>query len=145
MAAGFGITIEIDKKEAKRLDKKFKTLPAAVVRRINRRASSQAITPVLKSAKAKVPKRKGLLKKSLGRKQKSYPRNDVVYSMVGPRKGFKDEEGNNPVNYAHLVEKGTKYAKAQPFLRPAMEENRAKVTSIYKNAMAAGINKEALK
>ncbi len=94
-------------------------LPDNVYRRVIKKASAKAIKPVLASARAKAPSETGLLKQSLGEKQKEYRRAGVTVTLVGPRKGFKrlvkvfDSNGNvkdeyrNPAAYAHLVEFGT--------------------------------------
>ena len=136
----------------------FDALPGRVFSRVVRRASSRAMTPVLKRAKQRVPVRHKLLKKSLGRKVKAYSRDGVVAVIIGPRKGFKDQKtGANPANYAHLVEGGTaphviqtksgaviKHpgARPQPFLRNSLEERKTTVVGQYQRELASGINIE---
>lgn len=77
----------------------------------------------------------GQLKKSLGYKVKSYPRNKVSVAIVGPRTGFRKQIGVyvkggkkhpagepiiiDPVKYAHLVQLGTRGKKGTDFLTPA--------------------------
>ena len=76
----------------------------------------------------------GQLKKSLGYRIKVYRDTGVVIGVVGPRRGYRISVGVrsrgpnkgkpvfiNPVNYAHLVELGTRRTAAQPFLRPAVQ------------------------
>lgn len=95
-----------------------------------------------------------LLKKSIGQKVKTY-KSGVVVGIVGPRKGFRAEIGKrvrkgkksnvgdpiyaDPVNYAHLVELGTKHSKAQPFLRPALEESKDEIRAIFAEEIRAGL------
>jgi HK97 gp10 family phage protein len=108
-----------------------------------RRAVTKTSRSISKIAKSNAPRETGLLKKSIGQKVKTYPSGNVV-GIIGPRYGFrravkvkiskrgkrslrlgkKGEEGKryrNPVNYAHLVELGTKRSRAKPFLKPARE------------------------
>lgn len=51
--------------------------------------------------------------------------------------------GNTP--HWHLVELGTEKAQAQPFLRPAMEQNAQAATDAFANALGAEIDKELAK
>jgi HK97 gp10 family phage protein len=70
---------------------------------------------VLAEAKANVPVRTGQLRKSLGRKVKTYRESKIVVGIVGPRKGFRviiNGAAVNPSNYAHLVEFGRGPVKA---------------------------------
>ena len=121
------------------LDDFIKRFPPAVLRVAVRKASQRAMrTTVLPDAKARAPRRFGILVKSLGWKQKTFARAGVVVTMVGPRVGFKRsikrvvtikgkagrnaqgrftkgsvstrtaEQHVNPVNYAHFPEKGTR-------------------------------------
>jgi HK97 gp10 family phage protein len=90
---------------------------AARLAQVDRKAARKAIKAgvnevtqaVLWDAKALVPKRTGLLRKSLGRKVKSYRGGAVITGIIGPRKGFRTMINGvfvNPVKYAHLVEYG---------------------------------------
>lgn len=90
----------------KTLDK----FPGAVQRRILRPALAAEGQRVLKEARTKVPVDTKLLKKSLGRRTKTYKNGGVVV-IVGPRHGFKqiiNGKPKNPTQYAHLVEYGVK-------------------------------------
>lgn len=111
---------------------------------------------VAADAKARVPRRTGLLKKSIGRRVQSYRGGTVVSGLVGPRRGFAtvlpSGKKVNPAKYAHLVEFGRKVVVAKkallladrvegvvfgkqvravaprPFLRPAWDANKGRVT-----------------
>ena len=90
-------------------------LPTNVENQIVRPASSKAYKPIVQAAKAILGSRRrtGLLRKSIGLVQRT--RRGTVYTIVGPRTGFKDPEtGENPVNIAHLVELGTKPHEIAP-------------------------------
>jgi len=95
----------------------LRTLPGKISRRVMRPALSAEGTKVVQAARQKVPQETGLLKKSLGKKVKTYTDTNAVVAIVGPRSGFRqiiDGRPKNPVKYAHLVEFG-----ARPHLMPA--------------------------
>ena len=151
----------IDKRAMKNLDKAMREIPARVVRKVVGQASRKAMKPIVKDGRQLVPRRFGLLRKSLGTVQKKYNNTGVFYTIVGPRTGFRDPTtGANPVNYAHLVEKGTAPhtirtasgktrqhpgAKPRPFLRRAFDRNVGAVQRILFESMRAGIDMEAIK
>lgn len=101
-----------------------------VAKKALRDGVQESTKPILKDAKAKVRVDTKLLKKSLGRKVKSYKGGEVIAGIVGVRKGTKGKKGNrtrtdkfrvqvgtdakgkaiymDPIKYAHLVEFGTR-------------------------------------
>ena len=102
----------------KELVRKLEALGPKVYKKVVAQASRKAWAPVTKTAKAKAPKATGLLRKSLGTKQKKYARNGVIVTLTGPRTGFEQDvtvqtpygpmkRRQNPSKYAHLVEFGT--------------------------------------
>lgn len=96
---------------------------------------------VLRRAKQLVPRETGLLKKSLGRKVKAYPKSGIAVAIVGPRNEAKFRQQvtrtkgrrasrtliANPVRYAHLVEGGTQLASPTPFLAPAVSGQQSAI------------------
>ena len=116
------------------LMRKLKALPDKVFGKVVFQANRRAMIPVLKMARAKVAVNYGILKKSLGVKTKKYPRKGLIFTVVGPRSGFKQTVGSevkkkagrgeggkfvsrgtkkitrniDPRFYAHLVEGGHK-------------------------------------
>lgn len=55
-----------------------------------------------------------------------------VYGRIkDAAKGNPDAGKGGPTNHAMLVELGTKYARAQPYLRPALSQNISGVTSTF--------------
>ena len=111
------------------------------------------------------PVETGLLKASIGfGKLRTYT--DTVYVAVGPRRGFRkatrvnalgrrvaygknlppDIKGpniRNPVHYAHLVERGTKFAAAQPFMAPAFESVGPSILATAEAQLRAAIQQQA--
>lgn len=141
------VTIEGDKA----LFRKLSHLKASVQRRILKRAVTDAIRPWVKESKQRAPKQSRLLSKSLGVKVTVNRHNGVVTGMVGPRKGFKREvtfkdargqtrtEMRDPIRYAHLAEKHTR------FLRLTYEAGREAATQRLNARIASEIEKEAKK
>lgn len=151
----------------KELVGKLSKLGDRVYKKVVGQASRKAFAPVVKTAKSLAPKETGLLKKSMGVKQKKYPRAGRIVTLVGPRTGFGTtvttegpdgkprETYRDPVKYGHLVEFGTAPHKVgdydhpgsapQPFMRPAFDGNVNKSKSIMKSELAAGVEREAKK
>ena len=83
----------------------------------------------------------GTLRKSIKRQRHRNP--DYLTAIVGvgvSQGGTRD----NPIGayYGHFVEFGTVNQDAQPFLRPAIENNRLKVVKTYSLQMGKAIEKE---
>lgn len=168
--AGDGIGFKLDDATVRKIGGRLLSMEDKVRTKLNASAASSAMTPVLRDARKAVPEATGLLKKSLGKKTKNYKRDGVSFVLVGPRNGYKDPEtGQNPVNYCHLVEYGTKRhevpgnpvlringnfvrgsvrhpgARMQPFLRPALDKNAPTAVDRYAKAMLRGIERMAKK
>jgi HK97 gp10 family phage protein len=154
----------------KRLQKKLAELPRSARGKISRRAVNAGSLIVLQSARRKVPTRSKVTKKSLGRKGKTGKKG--YFSVVGPRHGFKvvNNTGQtyDPAKMAHLIEGGTRPHKivirsrfgkplatpqtinhpgsrAQPFVRPALQDNRSAVINAITQKMREGLAMEAAK
>jgi HK97 gp10 family phage protein len=168
MAAVSGIKIDVAGLDA--LKRRLEALPRAVRNRVVRKAVNAGSTIVLQAARRKVPVRSRVLKKSLGRKNKTLKTGYV--SIIGPRRGHRTQTASgrpyDPVFTAHLVEGGTKPhqitirqrkgktlarpqvirhpgSAAQPFMKPALDDNRAAVRNAIAAKMREGIEQEARK
>lgn len=133
----------------KELERKLNELPVKLQKKHSRRAISKAARRLVKSAKEKVPKRSGQLKKSLGFRPRTYK--SGVMAIVGPRKGFRtvvNDKPHDPAKIAHLVELGhggKHAAEAHPFLRPAMDATNASNLELIAQTLREGLAEEALK
>lgn len=128
----------------------MRKIPLKLKRKVLRDAVREALKPVRSAAKAKAPIRWGYLKRSLGLKVKTYPSGNVV-GLTGPRSNFRvpDPRGGQtksgkpksirPAWYAHLVEGGTKRARAKPFLGPAADANMNVAASIMVAKVKAAV------
>lgn len=124
-------------------------------RAITMKAVKAGAKIVQAAAKARAPKRSGALKQSIGIKAKKGSRGKTLaFAVVGARtKVAKQFKGKTikPAKYAHLVEKGTKPhgghpgAKPKPFLKPALESQKAAVGKAILATLAAEIEKATAK
>ena len=102
-----------------------------------RTALRNAAKPVLQRAKEKVPVDTGGLKRSLA------SRATVRKSGFGVGDVFARRGGGYEGYHANLIELGTSTQRAQPFLRPAIQE-AARDNSV-RNAFIASLNKTIAK
>lgn len=132
-------------------------------------AAAQAFEPVLRDARAKVPKDTGLLHDSLEITVKKNPKDSDAVLRVGLKVATGKGGGRADVRRAaqaaymagkdakgilrskknasrksahwrwHFVELGTAKMRATPFLRPALEKNSKQVLAAFKTALAIEI------
>jgi HK97 gp10 family phage protein len=129
-----------------RLIRQLSFLRQRVKTRIVKSAITSAASIALKAAKAKVPRRYGQLRRSLGKRAKAY-RSGVFVVLVGPRTWFREKINGqwvNPTKYAHLVELGTVKAAPHPFIRPAFDETKGAMLEHAQAKLRAAILREAL-
>lgn len=137
----------------KELIRLLNTLGERVQRKALRSAVSAAATPVVKSAKSKVAKRSGLLKKSLGKKIVTNKQTNTVTAVIGARKsvqGTVNGKPYRPSRIAHLVEKshigpGGEYVPGQPFLGPALDETKGQAEGVLTTKLKQAVEREAAK
>lgn len=77
------------------------------------------------------------LKKSIGFFQPRRKRSNSIVAYVGPKSGRGKYDGY----YGHMVEFGTKYMRAQPYLRPAYERTKVVVKASISLQVLAAIKK----
>lgn len=95
------------------LEKRLATLGPKIARRVLRKAVDKAATPIVQSAKQRVPAQTGLLRIAIGKKTKMYTRSRTAVAIIGARTKFRSKLAGRwpkrkPANYAHLVEFGTR-------------------------------------
>ncbi|HUU35196.1 MAG TPA: HK97-gp10 family putative phage morphogenesis protein [Vicinamibacterales bacterium] len=146
----------------KELQRKLARLSAVAQRKVVRPAVNAALVPINKEAKRRCPvgqrgkrgtlgklraggerSKPGALKRSIGRKVKTYSATGTVWGGVGPRKEYADDPGRR----VHWVEFGRPAhgVPAQPFLRPALDTKRGEALGILGTRIRQGIEKEARK
>lgn len=98
------------------LAKTLEDLEVGVRKRVLARAVRKRAKPFVTQMRARVRKRFGQLRKSIGMKVRTYKRSGTVFAAIGVRSGFADNfilPGGrrafiNPRNYAHLLEFGVR-------------------------------------
>lgn len=134
---------------ARELQRLLERLPLKAQRRVFKKAHKAAGKVIVKAARALVPKRSGLLKKSLFAHPKRLRRdNSIMAVIIGPRRRFHGTfEGvkTTASKYAHLVERGSANQPARPFLRPALAASGGEAIRVLGDAVGKGIEKEAMK
>lgn len=118
--------------------KKLKALPERVQKNVVTGAIRAATKPIIREARALVPKDSGTLKKSIGAKKRRSKDKNIIHFTVAPlvkKGGF----------YAHMVEFGTVKMKAHPFMRPAVEKQSSETINVAKEYMIKRIDKELAK
>lgn len=143
---GFGHSIVIT--GLRSLLQKLASLRSAQQRAVRRRAMMVASKPVLDTAKNLVNVETGLLKRSLGRRVRSYRSGSVVTIIIGPRSGFKQEVKRkhgyvlaNPTRYAHFSEFGTVHSQGTHWLERTEELTRDKFVSDLGSEIRAGVER----
>ncbi|KQY27184.1 HK97-gp10 family putative phage morphogenesis protein [Rhizobium sp. Root482] len=138
MARG-GFTVGVD--GLKDLEKALKELPQANAKAVLRRTMKEAGEPVARTARALAPKDEGHLAESIDvstklseRQKKLHKKQSPVEMFIGP--------GSHP--YGPLQEFGTGPGhQAQPFMRPAWDQNKEKVLDTIANLTWIEIEKTA--
>lgn len=110
--------------------------------KVARQAVAAGAGVVRKAARDKAPVDSGNLKASLIMKRVKDTSLTEEY-IVTPRKG-KTRDGKDAY-YARFVEFGTVQAPAQPFMRPALEDNVQRATNAIAERLAARIKKVTVK
>jgi HK97 gp10 family phage protein len=126
------------------------------VRSIMRPALQAGASIASKEAKRLVPVDERRLKKSIGVQVKTSKRKGTVHAKIHVRRGF-EKDGQDPVNYAHLIEFGTgpRVQKTtgrrvgaiapRPFLRRALSNKRAQIQSVIVSRSKTQLRKLARK
>lgn len=117
---------------AAELEAKLRDLGPKIARRLGDKALKAAAKPIIAEAKLLVPVRTGKLQRSITAVTSSQGRgNDERLVLIG----FKRPASR----YAHLVEFGTVYQSARPFIRPALDSQANAALNEMVSVLSAGI------
>lgn len=120
---------------------KLNGMETKLARRAVRKAVSAATTIMVKGIKSEVKDDKSL-RKSIGRRKRTYRNSGVVTEIVGPRFEFEDD-GKTPSKYAAAVEYGTEGQAPQPFMRRGFANSVAAAQQAMTQKLAEGVAQEA--
>lgn len=125
------------------VDRDFRSLSKEITEktrtRIMRVAVSKGASIVKKEVVELAPRRYGYLKRSIKIHFAVYgPHRDIQVAIIGPKRKAVWQKGvikrgpkkgqprrHRPAFIAHIIEYGSKHARAKPFLRPALDATRA--------------------
>lgn len=127
----------------------LRTLPAEVENSVLTQAVEAGGKIVHRSAVANVRRQTGALSNALRMEVTKQSRGRMeAKARIAVEKNYK-RGGRRPVRYAHLLEFGHKSAKGfvppQPFLRPAIVNNRSRITNAIAVVLKQGIHRAAKK
>lgn len=147
--------------EFKKLDKQLKRLGDRGYRKVVRKASAKAATPMVRAIRKRA---KGSIKKGIAKKTKTY-NNGTIFTIIGVSgphghllefghrlvaggtiarlRGGKTPKAADPskTGQGHVVG----HVRAHPFVRPAWDEGASKMQSKLTAELEAGIVKESSK
>ncbi len=141
-------TVTVEVKGLSELQRTLSQLPGKLQERVGVKAVSAAAAVIQAEVKARAPVRShmgakkrgkgkdagqrypGNLKKHIGRRRTSPGSGTVISYAVGPTK---------MAWYGALVEKGTRYAAAHPFMRPAIDAKGMQAIDRFRLTLGAGI------
>lgn len=131
------ITMKLDGLQA--LAKRLEAIDKKVAKKAIKAAINQATKILTKEVKARVPVDTGLLRRSIGRKVKTYRQSGLVIGIVGPRANIVGDDGDKPSKYGSLVEFGTSTSPARPFLRPAFDAAKDRMLAAMRDVLREAI------
>lgn len=128
---------DVELKGAKELEKLLNLLPDTVAKKVTVLALKAGGRVLVKGMKQRVPVRTGALRDSITVSSASKVTKNKSLAAVGFKK---------PVSrIAHLVEFGTEHSKAEPFIRPTIEQDGTTAIKAIGENMGKGIEREARK
>ena len=130
-------SISLDVVRAKALSKRLGNLEPKVWRKPMRKAMSREMKGVRSQMRAKVPKRSGRLRRSIGTQSWFIERNRGaldIFVRTGPTFRGSGRKRGFP---AHFVELGTKHSSAKPFVKPVFDTVKATLPAKFTAALRA--------
>ncbi len=129
----------------------MRAVEAKIQKKIQRKALTEAMKPIAKAGKEKCPVDtsphnpvKGLLKKSLGTKTKTYRGSGIVVIIFGARTNFRRQVGTRTrgTNKGKpFYQDPAKIAAPHPFMRPAYDENKSKAEAEFARVVREELEK----
>lgn len=133
--------IRVEIKGSKELKDALKKIPKNATRRSLAKAAKAGAEPILRSAKRKAPVDTGRLRDSL-RSTFAYQSSRAVRVQVS---SSLKPEGGSWHSYDYYQEFGTSFHPAQPFMRPAVDEQHANAVEQTRKTMEEAVLEEVKK
>jgi HK97 gp10 family phage protein len=156
------IKMKYRKKDFKKIQKSLEEVIQQVQRRGMKDALSKSAQIGLKEARARAPQDKGVLKKSLKKRARTYGKGGA-FVIVGPDRRTKVMHNGKNISgayHAHLVEFGHKLVRGgklskggkvvghvppRPFMRPAFDTKKEEMKLKYATEVKAAIKRHAIR
>jgi len=130
----------------KELQKSLKQFPKNIQKNVMTGAVRAGAKPIVKRARELVPVEHGDLKKSIRIKKRRIPKGSTMlkFSIHAGGNIRVNGESLRPY-YAHMIEFGTSQMSAQPFMRPALEQEAGNAIKYVREYIEKRIPKEIAK
>jgi len=126
------------------LKRSLHILPRNIQKNILNSAVRAGASKIAKNAKTKVPIDKGILKKAIKIKKRKPNNINFIKFQIGISMKNYGPKVKDPF-YSHMVEFGTSKMTAQPFMRPALEEEAEDVIRIVEKRLNQRLDREIKK
>lgn len=139
MAFENGMSTSVSFSGGKEIEEMLKNLPLNVQREIGLKATKEGSQVILEEAQRLAPVRTGRLFNAIDMQTTPKTKNEIsvdIGVMRGAKRG--DKKG---AWYAHMVEGGTKFRSAKPFLRPALDTKWTEAVALTGSALWKFIEK----
>jgi HK97 gp10 family phage protein len=130
------VTVKFNIKGAAELERAMRDYGPRFANNQSGKALRAAAKPIVKTARALVPVRTGALKKSITTKLGRVKNGQRTIKI-----GFRTPASR----YAHLVEYGTRFMAARPFMRPALDTGAQTALTEMQRVLTVGIEEESRK
>lgn len=128
----------------KELQKALNVLPSRVAKKHLTASVRQGARLIGKDARDRAPVITGRLRRNIfWYKLRGATRYAVSFGVSIRRKGHRDDPRN--AHYGFMVELGTRYKAAKPFLRPAFEANKRRAVGVIARELGRRLQEEAKK
>lgn len=130
--------------------RKMKTVKREIVGKAVRSAANKGMRPVRDAAREKArtfddPESPSDIAKNIAISTRNKPREGLAIAKVGVRGGARPHKGNEDTGHWRFLEFGTENMAAQPFMRPALEENIQNVVEAVVNELEPALDKAVAK
>lgn len=122
---------------------RLEAMSNTVARKAVRAAIGAGATIMLKGIRSQITDDKAL-RKSIGRRNRTYKNSGVVTTIIGPRFDF-EQDGVKPSKYAAAVEYGTEFTRPNPFMRRGYSQFVQPALAAMRQRLADRIESEAAK
>lgn len=137
------MSVRVTVRGERALVRAMRVLPVRTKRTVARKGVAAGASVMNKGLKRAAPDK--FVRKSIGRRRKTYTNTGTVLEAVGPRYNYRDEDGALADTRAVELEFGDENTPARPFMRPGFSANAPAARSAIEKKIGDEIAKEAAK